>query len=154
MIAILQTTFPNAFYGMKQYGYRFRFHWSLFLKSPIKNIPALIHIMAWWRLGDKPLSESMMVRYGRIYVSLGLGGLTENKMTSWHVDAFHIVGPLWGNPQDTGGFPSQKANNAELGCWPPGYTKPQRSVGTNLDLVRWMHCYHFLYSILSLEYSN
>ena len=31
-------------------------------KGPINNIPALIQIIAWRRPGDKPLSESMMVR--------------------------------------------------------------------------------------------
>ena len=31
-------------------------------KGPISNIPALIQIMAWRRTGDKPLSETMMVR--------------------------------------------------------------------------------------------
>ena len=30
-------------------------------KGPINNIPALVQIMAWRRLGDKPLSELMMV---------------------------------------------------------------------------------------------
>ena len=30
-------------------------------KDPIKNIPALVQIMAWRRPGDKPLSEPMMV---------------------------------------------------------------------------------------------
>ena len=30
-------------------------------KGPINNIPALVHIMAWRRPGDKPLSEPMMV---------------------------------------------------------------------------------------------
>ena len=30
-------------------------------KGPINNIPALVQIMAWCRLGDKPLSELMMV---------------------------------------------------------------------------------------------
>ena len=30
-------------------------------KGPIGNIPALVQIMAWCRLGDKPLSEPMMV---------------------------------------------------------------------------------------------
>ena len=30
-------------------------------KDPINNIPALVQIMAWHRLGDKPLSEPMMV---------------------------------------------------------------------------------------------
>ena len=29
-------------------------------KVPINNIPALVQIMAWRRLGDKPLSEPMM----------------------------------------------------------------------------------------------
>ena len=31
-------------------------------KSPIKNKPALVQIMAWRRLGDKPLSKPIMVR--------------------------------------------------------------------------------------------
>ena len=30
-------------------------------KGPINNNPALVQIMAWRRLGDKPLSEPMMV---------------------------------------------------------------------------------------------
>ena len=30
-------------------------------KGPINNISALVHIMAWRRPGDKPLSESMML---------------------------------------------------------------------------------------------
>ena len=30
--------------------------------GPINNIPALVHIMAWRRPGDKPLSEPLMVR--------------------------------------------------------------------------------------------
>ena len=32
------------------------------LKGQINNIPALVQIMAWRRPGDKPLSETMMVR--------------------------------------------------------------------------------------------
>ena len=31
-------------------------------KGPINNIPALVHVMAWRRPGDKPLYEPMMVR--------------------------------------------------------------------------------------------
>ena len=31
-------------------------------KRLINNIPALVQIMAWRRLGDKPLSEAMVVR--------------------------------------------------------------------------------------------
>ena len=30
-------------------------------KGPINNIPAMVQIMAWRRLGDKPLSEPMMI---------------------------------------------------------------------------------------------
>ena len=30
-------------------------------KGPIDNIPAMVRIMAWRRLGDKPLSEPMLV---------------------------------------------------------------------------------------------
>ena len=43
-------------------------------KGPINNIPALVQIMAWRRLGDKPLSEPMIV-YWRIYASLGFDEL-------------------------------------------------------------------------------
>ena len=32
-------------------------------RGPINNIPLLVHVMAWRRPGDKPLSEPMMVRY-------------------------------------------------------------------------------------------
>ena len=32
------------------------------LKGPINNIPVLVQIMTWRRLGDKPLSEQMVVR--------------------------------------------------------------------------------------------
>ena len=31
-------------------------------RGPINNIPTLVQVMAWRRLGDKPLSEPMMVR--------------------------------------------------------------------------------------------
>ena len=31
------------------------------LKGPINNIPAMVHLMAWRRPGDKPLSEPMIV---------------------------------------------------------------------------------------------
>ena len=61
MAAVFQTTFSNAFSWMKMYEFRLRFHWSLFLRFQLINIPALVLIMAWRPLGDKPLSEPMMV---------------------------------------------------------------------------------------------
>ena len=47
-------------------------------RVPIYNIPALVQIMAWRRLGDKPLSEPMMdsLPTHNIYASLGLNELT------------------------------------------------------------------------------
>ena len=61
MAAILQTMFSNAFSWMKVYEFGLKFHWRLFPKGPINNIPALLQIMAWRRPGHKPLSEPMMV---------------------------------------------------------------------------------------------
>ena len=58
---ISQTTFSNAFSSMKMFEFRLKFHWSLFPRVPINNIPALVQILAWRRSGDKPLSEPMMV---------------------------------------------------------------------------------------------
>ena len=50
-------------------------------KGPINNIPVLVQIMAWRWWGDKPLSESMMVRLlMHIYSSLGLNELA----IIWH----------------------------------------------------------------------
>ena len=62
MAAILQTTFSNAFSWMKMYKFRLRFLLKFVPKSPINNIPALVQIMAWHQLGNKPLFGSMMVR--------------------------------------------------------------------------------------------
>ena len=37
-------------------------------EGPINNIPALVQIRAWWRSGDKPLSESMMAYFIDAYM--------------------------------------------------------------------------------------
>ena len=55
--SVLQTTFSNTFSWMKMYEFRLEFHW----RDPINNIQALVQIMAWRRLGDKPLFEPMML---------------------------------------------------------------------------------------------
>ena len=36
-------------------------------RDPIDNIPALVQIMAWRRIGDKPLSEPMLTRFTGAY---------------------------------------------------------------------------------------
>ena len=40
-------------------------------KGPIDNIPALVEIMAWRRIGDKPLSEPMLSRFTDAYSTKG-----------------------------------------------------------------------------------
>ena len=37
-------------------------------RSPIDNKPALVQIMAWRRIGDKPLSESMQTQFTDAYM--------------------------------------------------------------------------------------
>ena len=37
-------------------------------KGPINNIQALVQIMAWRRIGDKPLSEPMLTRFSAAYM--------------------------------------------------------------------------------------
>ena len=76
MDAISQMIFSYAFSWMKMYELRLKFHWRLFPRVKINNIPAFVQIMAWRRPGEKPLSEPIMVTYWRIYASLGLNELT------------------------------------------------------------------------------
>ena len=61
MDAIWQTTFSSVFSGMKMFDFQLKFHWRFVPKDLINNIPALVQIMAWRRLGDKLLSEPIMV---------------------------------------------------------------------------------------------
>ena len=49
MAIISQTTLPNVLSRMKLYGYWLTFHWNVFLR--VNNIPVLVEIMAWRRLG-------------------------------------------------------------------------------------------------------
>ena len=37
-------------------------------KVPINNNPALVLIMAWHQIGDKPLSESMLTQFTDAYI--------------------------------------------------------------------------------------
>ena len=61
MAAILQTIFSDAFSWMKSFVFWLKFHWSLFLKVQL-TISQLVQIMAWRQIGDKPLSEPMLIR--------------------------------------------------------------------------------------------
>ena len=63
MGAISQTTLSVAFWWMKMLEFRLNFP-----KGPIHNIPALVQVMAWRRLGDKSLSEPMMAVFTDAYM--------------------------------------------------------------------------------------
>ena len=52
--------------------------------GPINSTPALIQILVWRRLSDKPLSEPMMLCYWRIYASCGLIDLSHQGTMSPH----------------------------------------------------------------------
>ena len=111
MAAISQTTLSNAFSWMKMLEFRYKFHWILFLKEPINNIPVLIQMMAWRLPGDKPLSEPMMVsllthicltqpqwvnralRFMSFWVNQDDSSVI---VTSQHRNSFRVTGPLWG----------------------------------------------------------
>ena len=40
-------------------------------RSPIKDKPALFHVMAWHRTDDKPLSEPMLTQFTDAYMAFG-----------------------------------------------------------------------------------
>ena len=67
MAAIFQTTFSNAFSWMIRISLEF------VPKVPIDNKGALVQIIPWCQIGDKPLSELIVCWH--IYVSLGLNEL-------------------------------------------------------------------------------
>ena len=46
------------------------------LRGPIDNNPALAEIMAWRRIGDKPLSQPMLTRFTDAYIRHALGGVS------------------------------------------------------------------------------
>ena len=53
------------------YGFWYKISLKFVSKGPIYNIPALVQIKAWYQLGNKPLSEPVMVSLLKhIYVIL------------------------------------------------------------------------------------
>ena len=68
-MAAISQTFSNAFSWMKMLEFWFKFHWSLFLRFEFTILhTALVQIMAWRWLGDKPLSEPTMVWFTDAYM--------------------------------------------------------------------------------------
>ena len=63
-------------------------------KHPIDNIPALVEIMAWCQIGDKPLSEPMLTQFTDTYAALGGDELNGEIFIHWDSITHHIL-PLW-----------------------------------------------------------
>ena len=61
MASKFMTTFSNAFSWMKIYTFWFKTLLKFVSKVSVNYIPALVQILAWRRLGDKPVSEPMII---------------------------------------------------------------------------------------------
>ena len=48
---------------MKNFVFWLKFHLSLFLRIQLTINPALVQILAWCQIGDKPWSEPMLIRF-------------------------------------------------------------------------------------------
>ena len=68
MGTISQTIFSDAFSWMKIFFILIKISLKFVLKGPIENIPALVYIMAWRRIGNKPLSEPIQTRSTDAYM--------------------------------------------------------------------------------------
>ena len=63
MAAISQMIFSYAFSWMQSFVFWLKFNWTLFPKGLVNNIPVLVQIMAWHRIGNRLLSEPMLTRF-------------------------------------------------------------------------------------------
>ena len=68
MAAISQTIFSDAFFVNKKFCILIEISLKFPPKGPIAENPALVEIMAWRRIGDKPLSEPMLTRFTDAYM--------------------------------------------------------------------------------------
>ena len=119
-------------------------------KGPINNNPALVQIMAWRRLGDKPLSEPMMVRVPtHICVTRpqwvkhphdpGVAGNYWFWRPSNKTSKLRFTGLCERYPPVTGGFPSQRASYAEnYSIWWHHHEQLARAkINWSLPFYRW-----------------
>ena len=68
MAAVSQTIFSDAFFWKKMFSILIKISQKFLPKGPIDNNPALVYIIAWRRIGDKPLSEPMLKRFIGAYM--------------------------------------------------------------------------------------
>ena len=71
MATFSQTIFSDAFSWMESFVFLIKMSLKFVPKGPIDNNPALVQIMAWRWIDDKPLSEPMLTLYTDIYAALG-----------------------------------------------------------------------------------
>ena len=60
-------TFKGIFFN-ENVGISIKISLEFVHKGPINNIPALVQIMAWRRIGDKPLPEPMLTQFTDAYM--------------------------------------------------------------------------------------
>ena len=68
MAAISQMIFSDAFSVNENFCISIKISLKFVSKGPIDNNPALVEILAWHRIGDKPLSESMLTLFTNTYI--------------------------------------------------------------------------------------
>ena len=94
MSTILQTTFSNAFSGMKTYEFWLRFHWSFFLRL---ELTIFQHWFRWWfgayQAASHFLNQWWLV-YWSIYASLGLKELMGPKYQTDYL-FYHTISFVW-----------------------------------------------------------
>ena len=69
----------------------FKFHWILFPSVQLTEQPSMLQIMAYYRRGDKPLSEPMMTQFTDAYIYV-IRPQWVNAYTYTHISLFvHLV---------------------------------------------------------------
>ena len=66
--SVSQTIFSNAFSWMKNFVFFVLISLKFVPKGPIDNKSVLVKVMAWRRIGDKPLCETMFTRFSDAYM--------------------------------------------------------------------------------------
>ena len=98
MAAIFQMTLSKWFSYMKIIVFWLKFHWNLFHRS--NSLYSLVQIIAWWRTGDKLLSEAMSAFFTDAYMPnrwQAEQATNHYLKQCWHVLQTHIciTRPQW-----------------------------------------------------------
>ena len=68
MAAILADDIFKCIFLFENYRIPIQISLKFVPKSPIDNKPAMVHVMAWCRTGNKPLPEPMMTQFTDAYM--------------------------------------------------------------------------------------